>query len=149
MLSTFALFDFKVKHFLHTKQDDLEEEDKVTSVLGLLWNIPEDTMSCKTVLFPQAKRRGKQVGDPLNQENVKTVCLDKETLARMSGTLFDYTGVMLGPIQAAIRVGYSRICKLTQKWDTPVHILDPTEDSNIRNMLKNLTNLPRDIKAFP
>ena len=149
MLEVFSTFNFKVKHFLHTGQEELDEEDRVTSVLGLNWNIPDDTITCKTVLFPDGKRRGKQIGECLNKKNVETTCLDKETLARFSGTLFDYTGIMLGPVQAAMRVAYSKVCSLTTKWDTPAHILDPVIDSNIRNMLRTLTDLPRDINPFP
>ena len=56
---------------------------------------------------------------------------------------------MLGPVQAAIRIAYSKVCALTREWDTPVHLLDTTLDNNIRNMLYNLTDLPNDIRPFP
>ena len=149
MVATFSSYNFNVKHFLHTSQKFEDDVDQSTSVLGMNWDIARDSITCKTVIFPKAKKRGKHVSDPLSKESIQTLCIDREFLARASGVLFDYAGVMLGPIQAAVRVAYSKVCSLTREWNVPCHVLDPVLDNNIRNLLLTLTDLPNDIQPFP
>ena len=149
LINTFAKFYFKIKHFHFSRMElDPDQESRV-SVLGLQWSIPEDQLYVKTELYPDKKRRGRHVGPKLSPDTVKNLMITKEVLARLSGTLFCYSGAFLAPVQAALRISYSRLCQVTQSWSAPCHIIDSDLDTEIRNMLTNICDLSERIKPFP
>ena len=149
LVNTFAKFFFKIKHFHYSKMELEPGQDPSVSVLGLSWSIPKDELSIKTELYPEKKRRGRHVGLPLSRDTVKTLTITKETLARLCGSVFCYSGAFLAPVQAALRISYSRLCQLTQSWSTPCHVLDQELDAAIRIMLGNISDMKSRIKPFP
>ena len=149
LITTFHKFYFAIKHFHYTGMKLEDDKDPKVSVLGLLWCLNSDQLYVKTEFFPEKKKRGRNQGEQLSRESAKTLLITKEVLARLSGLAFCYSGVLLGPVQACLRISYSQLCQLTQSWTTPCHVLDPALDIQIRQMLGNISDLQQRIKPFP
>ena len=149
LVTTFHKFYFSIKHFHYTGMKLEDDKDPKVSVLGLLWCLKSDQLYIKTEFFPEKKKRGRNQGEQLSRESAKTLLITKEVLARLSGLAFCYSGAFLGPVQACLRISYSQLCQLTQSWTTPCHVLDPSLDNQIREMLGNIADLQQTIKPFP
>ena len=149
LINTFGKFFFKIKHFHYSKMKLEPGQDSNVSVLGVSWNILTDELSIKTQLYPEKKRRGRFVGLELSRSTIKTLAITKEILARLCGLVFCYTGAFLAPVQASLRISYSRLCQVTQSWSTPCHVLDQELDASIRTMLSNISDMKTRIKPFP
>ena len=146
LYKTFELFSFKIKHFRYTRDDNPENE---ISTLGSIWDVQKDVLKINCIFFPMRKKRGKHTGPPLTPEIIDILILDKDTLARLSGECFSYDGVLLGPINASLRIAYSQSCQFLEDWFSPLHLFNKKLNDEIKIMLKNICNLNKDIKPMP
>ena len=148
LYETFQKFGFNIKHFAYSGMECTPEEE-VVQVLGVDWNTRTDTVSVRTQFYPEGKRRGAYIGQPLSIESASKLTLNRELLARFSGNAFCYSGAFLGPVQASLRIAFSQLSQLTVDWILPCEDFDELLAENIRRMLTSLVNISGKIKPFP
>ena len=143
-------FGFKVKHFLHTGMTQPDGTDLMTQVLGLKWNCSQDQFMPQTTFHPGIKKRGAQQGPPLSDIDISTIKINRTVLSRIVGQCFSYDSVMLGPVQSALRILFSRACIcLKNDWTTDIKQHDPDLDAEIRTTFENIKNLTEDKHPWP
>ena len=151
-IETFAKFNFKIKQFYYSfmPPDDPETDYTNISVLATSWDCQLDTIKPIIEFYPLGSRRGMKLEPKMSRETVPTLELSKTVLSRIAGQCFDYCS-LTGPIQASLRLAFSMACKVLDKddWDTSLSKVDPELDKQIKSMLMNICNLPKDLKPYP
>ena len=143
-------FGFKVKHFLYTGLKQPDGSDLTAQVLGIKWNVSQDQFMPQTSFHPGVKKRGAQQGPPLNDIDIATMKINRTVLSRISGQAFSYDSVMLGPVQSALRILFSRACvSLKNDWLTEIKDVDKELDAEIRATFENIKNLVEDMDPWP
>ena len=144
-------YGFAVKHFYSTGMTGENGENLVTGVLGLQWDATADLLITQTKFHPGTKRRGYQTGPELKDCDIATLVITKTTLSRLCGQAFSYCGTNIAPIQAALRILFSRSCRSLEKndWKTPLNSVDPELDSEARLVLESIKNVGSELLPAP
>ena len=144
-------YGFTVKHFYSTGMTGENSEDLITGVLGLGWNATADLLITQTKFHPGEKRRGYQTGPELKDCDIGSLVITKTTLSRLCGQAFSYCGTNIAPIQAALRILFSRSCRSLEKndWKTPLKSVDPELDSEARLVLESIKNVDSELLPAP
>ena len=147
-------YGFKVKTFNFSGQPDDENGEVAPTLLGLTWLCRRDLLTVQTQFFPGEKRRGKQMGGPLSQENIETMKITRQVLARLSAQAFSFDGTLIGPLQITLRILFSQACKILSDWTTELYSQDQELDKIARQIFSNLIDvgsriLPLERAAIP
>ena len=141
-------YSFVLKTFNFSGQTDENGKHITVNVLGLFWNCSLDLLSLQTTYYCGNKRRGKQLGPEMNEQEIMAITITKNLIAKILGMTFSYDNVLLGPTVAAMRVLFSRCCRVLKEWDTDLKAVNPELDQEARNLLCSIVDIKNRVKPI-
>lgn len=141
-------YSFVLKTFNYSGQKDEDGKEITINVLGLFWNCSLDLLTLQTTYFCGEKRRGKQIGPEMSTNEILTIPITKNLIAKILGMTFSYDNVLLGPVVASMRVLFSRVCRVLKDWDTDLLAVNPELDREARDVLCSIVNVKDRIKPL-
>ena len=148
LITTTDKFGFKLKSFNYSGEKDAAGNSITTGLLGMNWECTTDMLSVQTVFYCGNKRRGKQLGDELSVNEANTIIITRTLIARLAAQAFSYDSILIGPIQAALRILFSMVCRVLKDWQGSLHTADPALDAEARRLLCSLVNIKNRIRPI-
>ena len=143
-------FGFKLKYIHSSKEydeevlkDEARGSDEIELLLGLKYNIVEDTILPNVKFNTFGKKRGKPMGPDLKDYDLKKEEISRLTLSRILPQAFDRCQFMLGPVILSMKILLSKVCEVVPVKDHKKPIMDFDEDlaSTIHQFLMNLKRI--------
>ena len=86
-------------------------------ILGLQWDVKQDTLRPHLDIFLTSKKRGLYTDSKLSIEGIAAVVITQRLLLRVVGQCYDLSGRHICPVLMAGRLMYGCICNLKLGWD--------------------------------
>ena len=84
----------------------------------------------------------------MSVDEVMTMPITRNVVASLVGQTFSYDCTMLGPIISAMRVLFSRVCKVCKDWSTDLDTVDPSLAAEARQLLCVVVDLKNKVKPM-
>ena len=94
--------------------------------MGLNWDIANNTITPAVTLNIHGKKRGKHIGENLEETDLENQPITRRHLMRLCSQLHDYTERHIGPIKSSMKLLVSRACDIvdTKNIDKPLKNFD-------------------------
>ena len=117
--------------------------------MGLNWDIASNTILPSVTLNIHGKKRGKRIGENLNETNLDNCKITRRHLMRLCSQLHDYTERHIGPIKSSMKLLVSRSCDIvdTANLDKPLENFDESFAMTCKIFVKNLQRM-NDLKPY-
>ena len=127
--------------------------EDVEKMMGILWSIPNDTITAVPNYNLHGSARGRALGPPLKnmtKEEVLKLPITRMTFLRLSAQTYNKLANILGPLMFSTKVLSSRVCELASVNELNVDLYDrdPEFVNFCRQFILNLRNV-EEILPFP
>ena len=152
LVPSMGKYGFTMKHILRSYRANIDSGStstgSVETVLGLLWDFFNDTLTPNFHVYLCKKRRGEHLDQPLNHEVLQRTTFTMRVVLRAVGCLYDLSGRFLSPVQMKGRSLYSLTAKLTSKWDQDLKEVDLSLCAKLEEFLKELIDIQENLKPM-
>ena len=117
--------------------------------MGLNWDIADNTITPAVTLNIHGKKRGKHVGENLEETDLEVQPITRRHLMRLCSQLHDYTERHIGPIKSSMKLLVSRACDIvdTKNLDKPLKDFDESFAVTCKTFIRNLQKM-KELKPF-
>ena len=117
--------------------------------MGLNWDIASNTILPSVTLNIHGKKRGKRIGENLDETDLDNCKITRRHLMRLCSQLHDYTERHIGPVKSSMKLLVSRSCDIVDaaNIDKPLDNFDESFAITCKTFIKNLQKM-KDLKPY-